>query len=79
MHCKRGEAGVNIAGLLTSACPTARHTRPPCAARNSGTIAQWAAPTITTKRFMMTLEKACCVDTYASDGGMHEATALQRK
>ncbi len=40
MHCKRGEAGVIIADLLTSACPKARHTRPPCAARNSGTIAQ---------------------------------------
>ncbi len=76
MCCTRGEAGVIIAGLLTSACPKARHTRPPCAARNSGTIAQWAAPTITTRRFMMTLEKACRDDTYASDGGMHEATAL---
>ena len=79
MHCKRDEAGVIIAGLLTSACPKARHTRPLCAARNSGTIAQSAAPTITTRHFVMTLEKACRDDTHASYGGLHEATALQRK
>ena len=80
MHCERGEAGVMIGGLLTSACPTAGHTHPPCAARSSGTIAPWAAPT-TTRCFMTTLteEKACPDNTYASDGGMHEATALQRK
>ncbi len=81
MHCERGEAGVINAGLLTSACPKARHTRPPCAARNSGTIAQWEEPTTKTRCFMMTLaeEKACRDDTYASIRVIHEAIALQRR
>jgi len=81
MQERSSSAGVMNAGLLTSACPTARHTHPPCAARSSGTIAPWAAPTTTTKRFRKALakEKAGRDDTYAFAGNIHEATALQRR